>query len=205
MKLSARIQELEARLPKPDREPFSYGSYIELSKSLSFPCHENMGPMMIGSALNLDRTKNVPTPEHCLSREQYEALVWSNAEKCASWIIDRCELHDVKSVCLFMDGRVSGETIGTKQQRQALSTIFDGLNLTTIPVHHEILTTDFLCGVIEAVGVMRSQKRITEEAQKTAEWQEWLDHRRGENPLHREANERARQHRIGAAGSEPVN
>lgn len=205
MKLSTRITELEARLPKPDREPFGYASYIELSKTLTYPFHEYMGPMMIGDVLNLDRTKNVPTPEHCLSREQYEALVWSSADKCTSWIIDRCGLRDVESVCVFMDDRVGGETVSTQQQRQALATKFDGVDLSTIPVHHEMLTTDFLCNVIKAVDAMRSQKQITEEAQKTAEWQEWLDHRRGENPLHREANERARQHRIGAAGSEPVN
>ena len=126
MKLDARVQALEALAPQPPEKPFSYDSYIRLSKALTFPCHPEMGQMTIGDAFNPYMTDNVPVPDHCIGREEYESLTWSSAEQCTAWVTDRCGLYDNTSVCVFMDNRVSGGSISRGQQRKALASTIDG-------------------------------------------------------------------------------
>ena len=194
MKLADRIAALEARIPDVE-QPFNYDEYIELSKSLGNEDHPDMGPVIVNGKFNLHMADKVPVPEHCLSREEYDALIWSSADNCSDWVVDRCELRDKPSVAIFMYDRLTGDTVTTNQQRDALNTTFDGFDLSVIPVHHEMLRTDFICAVIEAFDVMRTKKRIAEDEKLTEEFMQWLGHRHGENPLHRKANERVRLHR----------
>lgn len=158
VRLEQRLAALEATLlPKPEPEPFSYDSYIELSKSLGNAEHPLMGPLTLPNGeLNPDMTALVPMPDHCISREQYEAMTWSRAEQCCKWVSDRCSMYGSNSVCLFMSGRVSGDTMTTKQQRSALATTFEGFDLSDIAPKFEMLTTDFVVHVIETVNCWRS-------------------------------------------------
>ena len=195
MKLDARVKALESLALQPAQKPFGYDSYIRLSKALTYPCHPEMVQMTIGDAFNPQMTDNVPLPDHCLNREEYESLIWSSAEQCTAWVTDRCGLYDNTSVCVFMDNRVSGGSISREQQRKALASTFDGFDLSQIEVQDETLTTDFVVRVAETVNRWRTQRYHAEQAEREAVWRDWLVHRNGENPLHRDANERARQHR----------
>lgn len=158
MKLAQRIAGLEARLPEPDPEPSDYESYIDLSKALGNADHPLMGPILLpGGGFNPDMTKDVPEPDHCLSREQYEALTWSRAEQCSKWISDRCSMYGSNSVCIFMDSRLpAGNTITTERQCDALATTFEGFYLSDIEPQPDMWVTDFVVHVIETVNCWRS-------------------------------------------------
>ena len=71
----------------------------------------------------------------------------------------------------------------------------NGFDVSQIEAQDEMLTTDFVVHVAKTVIYWRTQKYQAEQAKLETEWRDWLVHRNGENPLHRDANERARQHR----------
>lgn len=174
MKLAERIAKLEAQQPAPAQEPFDYEAYIRLSKSLGSADHSMMGPLYIGDRFNPRRFDPIPAPDHCISREQYNAMTWSSAEPCTKWMLDRCAMYGSNSVAVFMDGRISGDTITTDQQRDALATTFEGFDLSDIDTLPDMLTTDFVVRVIETVNCWRS---ITGKSGSLIRYWEWIDTR----------------------------
>ena len=158
MNLAARISALEAQLPKPELLPSDYEAYLYLSKSLSNANMSGSGPLFLPNGeINMGRYDSVQVPEHCIAREEYEALTWSSAEQCTKWILDRCGMYRSNSVCLFMCERVSsyGDTMTVEQQREALAITFEGFDLSDIEPQPDMLKTDFIVHVIETVNVWR--------------------------------------------------